>query len=736
MDYGTAQSATFENRVGCNQFTNKGIAIKIGSEDHPVAIIFDTELQRYSVAWTYEGEFLNLTGVGFNGQHGPMPTPKGNLLWSVNGQHPGASISTDFNDPRKEPYGPLPHDDTWGHYKGMFKYGPQVVLNYEIAGCNILEMPTAQASGDDVTIGRRIQVGPCDKTINLVVAEDDAEPQASKEATTAPTTQPLHEHLIDQSKSRAKLDSANGRTFLSIPPHKNTERMVVEIFRGDSSAQLKWPNEDLTKYCKGGPANWPQTVTTHGTLGTGDGPYVVDTITAPEDNPYKSWLRFSGFDFFSDGRAAICTWSGDVWVVSGIDGDLKNLVWKRYATGLFQTLGLRIVKDQVYVLGRDQITRLHDLNNDGEADWYENFNNDCAVAQSFHEFALDLQSDSKGNFYYAKGGAVNPGGRGFQRVTADNGTIIQISPDGKKKTTYATGLRAPNGMSCGPHDELTVSDNQGTWVPACRINFVYKGSFEGVPDNAHMDPKPTQFGDPICWFPYPDVDNSSGGGVWDTTDKWGPFKDKLLTLSYGTCSLFELMYEKVDGMDQGGVVRFPLDFITGICRARVNPVDGQIYVAGLKGWQTSAAKDCGFQRVRYTGKTVNMPNELHVKENGIEIGFTTPIDPKSAGDPDSYDVEQWNYVWAEDYGSPEVHVGDPKQKGRETVNVKQAIVSADKKHVLLVMTDIQPVMQMKIKMKIDAADGSPVECEIDNSINRVPNYKPHAAASQPTASAK
>jgi hypothetical protein len=131
-----------------------------------------------------------------------------------------------------------------------------------------------------------------------------------------------------------------------------------------------------------------------------------------------------------------------------------------------------------------------------------------------------------------------------------------------------------------------------------------------------------------------------------------------------------------------------------------------------------------------------MPNELHVKENGIEIGFTTPIDPQSAGDPDSYDVQQWNYVWAEDYGSPEVHVGDPKQKGRETVTVKQAIVSADKKHVLLVMPDIQPVMQMKINMKIDAADGSPVEWEVDNTINRVPNYKPHAAASQPTASAK
>jgi hypothetical protein len=49
-------------------------------------------------------------------------------------------------------------------------------------------------------------------------------------------------------------------------------------------------------------------------------PYVVDTLTAPDDNPWKSWLRFGGVDFFPDGKsAAICTWSGDVWIVSGID---------------------------------------------------------------------------------------------------------------------------------------------------------------------------------------------------------------------------------------------------------------------------------------------------------------------------------------------------------------------------------------------------------------------------------
>ena len=66
-------------------------------------------------------------------------------------------------------------------------------------------------------------------------------------------------------------------------------------------------------------------VATTGTLGKETGPYVVDTLTAPEQNPYKSWLRFTGLDFFPDGRAALCTWSGDVWVVSGINDTLEKL---------------------------------------------------------------------------------------------------------------------------------------------------------------------------------------------------------------------------------------------------------------------------------------------------------------------------------------------------------------------------------------------------------------------------
>ena len=139
----------------------------------------------------------------------------------------------------------------------------------------------------------------------------------------------------------------------------------------------------------------------------------MDTLTDPVGNPWLAQIRLTGFDFFpDDDRAAVCAWDGDVWLVSGLNQIAANgtesgtstnqLTWQRIATGLFQPLGLKIVDGKIYVGCRDQIAILHDLNDDGETDFYECFNHDHQVTDHFHEFAMDLQTDAEGNFYYAK----------------------------------------------------------------------------------------------------------------------------------------------------------------------------------------------------------------------------------------------------------------------------------------------------------------------------------------------
>ncbi|MEM7234233.1 MAG: cytochrome C, partial [Planctomycetota bacterium] len=451
-----------------------------------------------------------------------------------------------------------------------------------------------------------------------------------------------------------------------------------------------------------------------------DDAYVVDTIPIPERNPYGASTRLAGLDFFSDPtRAAVCTWKGDVWIVSGIDEKLDKVRWRRYASGLFDALGLKIVDDVVYVHGRDQITRLHDLNGDGEADHYECFNNDVTITKNFHEFAFDLHTDRDGNFYFSKGGPVRPGGRGFDKIVPHHGCVLRVSKDGSKLDVYATGLRAPNGIGVSPDGQVTTGDNEGSWVPRCRLSWCRPGSFEGVVDTSQQTPKPKDYNRPLCWFPK-SVDNSSGGQVWVTSDRWGPLQGELLHLSYGQTALYRVLKESVGGQVQGGVVKFPMLFDSGVMRGRFNQGDGQLYLVGLRGWQSRASRGTCFQRVRYTGAPVRMPSGLRAKKGRLEIEFTTELDRRTAERASRYSIHMWNYLWTEDYGSPEVSVvHGPSRRMHDKVEIEAVTLSKDGRTVTLKMPGLRPCMQMKIAMNLRSSDGHPLRHEIYNTIHRL-----------------
>lgn len=824
MDYGPFQCASISASIGKDHdnWANKGMAIHLGDEAHPAAVLFDTATLRYAAGWT--GDFLTLNNVVFSGQHGPNPTAKGKIAF-VTTNNPGwAKGGSDWTDPRSlsEPFefpeerqqreqagkpakpgekvGSLPRD--WGHYKGAYLAGGnKVVLAYSIGDADVLDFPEARSSGTSSVFTRTLNVGPSKQPMAMAVTEVvDNAVQVSADGKTAtlkdaPETGKNTVVAVEGDAS-AKLTGDKGKIVLNIPAHDAAIKVRVAIASGDNLAptalHAAGPVADLSALTKGGKARWGNALTTAVHLGddkaylqskaakliadakddvakaqdeirsakndsdrtkgrnrlqraqretekrqkeatemtSGNAAYVIDTVDVPFENPYHSWMRTSGLDFFSDGRAAVSTWSGDVWIVS-FDADMKHAHWKRFATGLFQSLGLKIVNDTVYVQGRDQITILHDLNNDGEADFYENFNNDVQVTTSFHEFSLDLQTDAEGNFYFAKAGPVRPGGRGWQQISRDNGTVVKISKDGKQLETFAVGLRAPNGMGFGgPNGILSVGDNEGTWTPTDRLNFVKQGDFLGVVDLCHSEAKPTSYGNPVCWLPHngnPDygtIDNSNGSQAWVPDDRFGPFKDSMLYLSYGTCSLFHVSYEKLpDGKYQGGAVKFPLGFDSGAMRIRFNPKDGQPWVTGLKGWQTTAGIDGMLQRVRFTGKPINMPAEWHVNKQGVQISFLTPLDKATATNPENWSVEQWNYRWTQAYGSKEWSVKDPNKEAHDPVEIKGITLSPDGKTVMLQLSEVVPVMQMRIKMDVKSTDGQSVNTNIFTTINEVPDTK-------------
>lgn len=746
---GPFYSATIRGPKSNEAIAMKGIVVTLGA-DKQTWLCYDADLLRVSMLWS--GEFLEFGNTLTTIAWPPPPQVKGTPIFSTK-PGPGWAPGESLEDPRPNKQGPLPKD--WAHYTGLYQNGDKVVLAYTVGKTEILESPEYLSQDGTGLLVRHLEIGPSKQRLTMLVTGFDADPDDSEKVKADANANWL---VVGKSQRLAagftgaprdtKFTKGANDLRLEIPPHSKSLQINLFVAAvSDDAALGRFKNAvssptkpvDLRALCKGGPRHWNETVTTKGTTSENKEPYVVDTLTEPVNNPYNAKTFFSGFDFFSDGRAAICTFHGDVWLVSGIDEKLDKLTWKRFATGMFQPLGLKIVKDTVYVLGRDQITRLHDLNNDGEADYYENFNNDTIVTANYHEFSLDLHTDRAGNFYFAKGSPWEP-----EVTSPHQGCLFKVSKDGSKMEIIATGFRAPNGMTVGPRDEITVSDNQGHWMPSSKMDWVEKGGFYGMTPAAHRKlqltwhgtnftanpsepseraafkfkawgddrvPTPVNYDKPMNWLPM-NMDNSSGGQVWATDKRWGPLAGHLLFMSYGKCTLFEVLPELVDGVHQGAMIQLPFRFSSGVMRGRVNPKDGQVYLCGLKGWQSSAARDGGFYRVRFTGEPVRMPVDYQSSKEGVQLKFTCALDAKSATDPANYNVERWNYHWTGSYGSPEFSISQPAQKKHDKLDVQSISLLPDGKTVTLKIGDMLPADQIKIKYTIADTGGAQISQEV------------------------
>jgi hypothetical protein len=269
---------------------------------------------------------------------------------------------------------------------------------------------------------------------------------------------------------------------------------------------------------------------------------------------------------------------------------------------------------------------------------------------------------------------------------------------------------------------MITTDQEGFWMPANRINLTRPGGFYGnLWSHAGAPRKPSEgYDPPICWLPA-NVDRSPAEDLWVSSEKWGPLKGRIIHTSYGMGTISLLMHEMVDGVPQGGVVQLlPKKFATGIMRGRFNPIDGQLYVCGLVGWSSNCADPGGFYRVKYTGRPLRIPVEMHVTKEGVALTFAEKLDRATAEDAGRYAVQRWQYRWTENYGSKHYLLSDPKKEGHDDVNVLSAKLSEDGKTVLLKLEDLRPAMQMKIDVDVKAEDGGAVKTTIYSTINRVP----------------
>ncbi len=426
-------------------------------------------------------------------------------------------------------------------------------------------------------------------------------------------------------------------------------------------------------------AQWPQWLETKGELGT-QTPFAADRLTIPFDNPYGTLFFITAHDFFSDGTAAIATMTGEVWLVKGIDEKLETLRWKRFATGLHQPLGVKVVNDQLHVLGRDQITHLHDLNGDDEADFYERVTNLMQTSPGGHDFIVGLESDAEGRWHFASGN------QGICRVTGNDQLEV-----------LATGFRNPNGLGISPDGRfITTSVQEGDWTPATSICQIELGKNEGAHFGAG-GPKDGGTPEPVLMYLPRGEDNSGSSQAFITGEPWAALQGdgNLVHLSSGGGSAWLVMRQNVKDLWQGAAVRITGNFDSGPQAARFNPNDGHLYVNGMQGWGSYTPKDGSFQRVRFTGGGKPVPIGFEARDNGVLVRFNEPVGEVDAS---TSFAQCWNYLYSAAYGSPEYSVRYADTPGHDPLEVRSVQTLEGGKALFIEIPQLIPAGQIHLHL--------------------------------------
>ncbi len=451
--------------------------------------------------------------------------------------------------------------------------------------------------------------------------------------------------------------------------------------------------------------------------------YRIDYLTPPTGEV----LEVGGLDFFSDGRLAVSTRRGQVWIIENpLAEDPAEAEFTLFAEGLFEGLGLAIVHDELFVLQRTELSRLRDVDGDGVCDEIDCISNDWGFSGNYHEYAFGLPVDEQGNFYLSLNvGFFEPEWWHGKAVVKDRGWLLKVAPDGTT-TPFAFGMRSPCGLGFDTKGRLFYSDNQGDWMAACAIFHAQYARFYGHPaaltwSRAYLEsqtvasstiPPEKYHESAACWIPY-EWSRSTGSLVPDDTGgKFGPFGEQMVIAELTKGKLLRASFENVRGEQQGAV--FPL--LSGVGSAiRVKFASDGTLFTGLtnRGWG-GLAPGQGIGRVRWTGETPFEMKSVKLQNDGLMIFFTKPLDPEHLPDVSSFSLYDYDYDYWWEYGSPE-------RDHRELV-VQRLELDAEGTRLQLWFEGLKAGRVLRLRASgLQAADGTPLlHEEFAYTINQLP----------------
>jgi glucose/arabinose dehydrogenase len=413
-------------------------------------------------------------------------------------------------------------------------------------------------------------------------------------------------------------------------------------------------------------------------------------------------LEAGAIETLPNDRVAVGTRRGEVWIIENpYASDPAQAKFSRFAHGLHEILGLSYKDGWLYVTQRPDVTRIKDSNGDGKADIFEVYSEGWEITGDYHEYAFGSRFDKEGRLWIT---LCLTGS--FNSNSKFRGWAGYIDKEGKFVPT-TSGVRSPGGIGFNADGDIFYTDNQGPWNGTCGLKQLTIGGFVGHPDGFkwYKDPAAKYLGDApqvpksnsrimteakkipqlmptSVMFPYGKMGQSASGVECDLSGgKFGPFSKQMFVADQTASTVMRVFLEKINGRYQGACFPFKAGFGSGNVPIRFG-TDGSLLVGGTnRGWGSRGPKDFAVERLVWTGKTPFEIHEMHAKPDGFELTFTRPIDPATAGKPESYEMKTYTYLYRADYGSPEVDPTTPK--------IQKVEVGADGKSVRLYVDGLQ-----------------------------------------------
>jgi azurin/glucose/arabinose dehydrogenase len=460
--------------------------------------------------------------------------------------------------------------------------------------------------------------------------------------------------------------------------------------------------------------------------------YRIATLPIPEGIV----LEVGGLETMPDGRLAVATRRGDVWLIenpSGANGGRPH--YTRFAQGLHEALGLTYHDGALLTTQRSELTRLRDTDGDGRADRYETVY-DWPLSGNYHVYSFGPVFSPTGAMYVTLNLAWIGYGESFVKW---RGWMLKLAPDGTM-TPFATGFRSPSSFGFNLDGDLFYAENQGDWVGSGGISQVKLGDFEGNPKGlkwsgepgSPVTLKPSDIPDtgepkfevakrvphlvtPAVWIPHGILGISTSAILVDSTHgAFGPFAGQLFVGDQGQSRIMRVALEKVNGVYQGVVFPFREGFMSGVFR-EVWGKDGSMYVGQTsRGWGATGRAPYGLQRLVWTGKVPFEAHHVSARPDGFEITFTQPVDRASAADPASYAVNSFIYKYHHIYGSPPIN---------QLAHAVRAVeVAKDGRSARIVVDSLRQGYVHEIRMAgVRSAGGAPLLHDVGYyTVNQIP----------------